>query len=85
MNFLTTRVKAVVAQNLLLKQQLLIIKRCRTQGLLPVWPEPQQANPKQSVGGTELGFARLPFEHAELMSEGQVFKHELGMALAAGE
>jgi hypothetical protein len=55
------------------------------QGLLPVWPEAQQANPKQSVGGTESGFGRLPFEHCELMSERHIFKHEPGLGLEAGE
>jgi hypothetical protein len=39
------------------------------QGMLPVWPEAQEANPKQSVGGTEFGFPCPAFEHGELMSE----------------
>ena len=52
---------------------------------LPAWLEPQQENPWQPVGGAELGFARLPFEYGALMSEGQIFKQEPGMALKAGE
>jgi len=55
------------------------------QGLLPLWPEMPQANPKQSVGGEEFGLARLPFEHGELMSERQILKREPGMGLEAGE
>ena len=39
------------------------------QGLLPVWPEAQEANPKQQVGGTEFGFPCLAFGHGELISE----------------
>ena len=55
------------------------------QNLLPAWPEAQQTNPKQSVGGTEFGFARLPSELDELMPERQIFKHKPGMGLEAGE
>jgi hypothetical protein len=33
----------------------------------------------------EFGFTWLAFEHGELMSERQVFKQQLGMALEAGE
>jgi hypothetical protein len=46
------------------------------QGLLPLWPAAQQANPKQSIGGAEFGFAGLPFEHGQLMSERQILKME---------
>jgi len=52
--------------------------------VLALWPEPQQANPKQSIGGAEFGFAGLPFEHGELMSERQILKREPGMELEAG-
>ncbi|MGA2864008.1 MAG: hypothetical protein ABSF95_05925 [Verrucomicrobiota bacterium] len=55
------------------------------QGLLSPWPEAQQANPKQSIGGAEFGFAGLPFEHGELMSERQILKREPGMGLEAGK
>ena len=55
------------------------------QGLLPVGPEARQAHPKQSVGGPEFGFGRLPIEDCELMSERQVFKRQSGMGLEAGE
>ena len=55
------------------------------QGLLPVRPKAPQANPKQSVGGAEYGFASLAFEHSQLMPEGQVFEHKSGMGLAASE
>ena len=55
------------------------------QGLLPVRPKAPQANPKQSVGGAEFGFASLAFEHGELMPEGQILEHESGMGLEASE
>ena len=55
------------------------------QDLLPVRPEAPQTHPEQSVGGVEFGFTWLAFEHGELMSERQVFKQQLGMALEAGE
>ena len=55
------------------------------QGLLPVRPKAPQANPKQSVGGAEFGFASLAFEHGELMPEGQIIEHESGMGLEARE
>jgi hypothetical protein len=44
-----------------------------------------QANPKQSVGGAEFGFASLAFEHGELMPEGQILEQESGMGLEASE
>jgi hypothetical protein len=55
------------------------------QGVWPLWPEAPKANPKESVGGAEFRFVRRSFEHCELMSERQVFKHEPGMGLNAGE
>jgi hypothetical protein len=55
------------------------------QGVWPLWPEAPKANPKEPVGGAEFRFARLSFEDCELMSERQVFKHEPGMGLKAGE
>jgi len=55
------------------------------QGVLPVWPEAPQANPKQAIGGAEFGFAILALEHGELMTEGQILQREAGMGLAAGE
>ena len=33
--------------------------------MLPERPNAPQANPKQSVGGAEFGFAGLAFEHGE--------------------
>jgi hypothetical protein len=50
-----------------------------------VRPNAPQANPKQSVGGAEFGFASLAFEHGELMPEGQILEHESGMGLEASE
>jgi len=50
-----------------------------------VRPNASQANPKQSVGREELGFAGLAFEHSELMSERQIFEHESGMGLESRE
>jgi len=44
-----------------------------------------QADPKQSVGGAEFGFASLAFEHGELMPEGQILEQESGMGLEASE
>lgn len=44
-----------------------------------------QANPKQSVGRAELGFASLAFEHGELMPEGRILKRESGMGLETSE
>src|ERR1017187_447446 len=55
------------------------------QGVWPLWPEAPKTNPKKSVGGVEFRFVRLSFEHCELMSERQVFKHGPGMGLKAGE
>jgi hypothetical protein len=55
------------------------------QGVWPLWPEASKANPKESVGGAEFRFVRLSFEHCQLMSERQVFKHEPGLGLKAGE
>ena len=55
------------------------------QGVWPLWPKAPKPNPKESVGGAEFRFVRLSFEHCELMSERQVFKHEPGMGLKAGE
>jgi hypothetical protein len=57
----------------------------KQQDFLPAWPEAQQANPNQAIGGAESGFVRLSFEHSELMSERQVFNHEPGMGSEAGE
>src|SRR6266404_8258524 len=42
------------------------------QGLLPIRPKAPQANPKQSVGAAEFGFASLAFEHNELVPQGQI-------------
>ena len=53
------------------------------QGVWPLWSEAPKANPKESVGGAEFRFVRLSFEHCELMSERQVFKHESEMELKA--
>jgi len=50
-----------------------------------VRPNASQANPKQSVGGAEFGFASLALEHGELMPEGQILEHESGMGLEASE
>ena len=61
------------------------IRYAQEQGVWPLWPEAPKANPKESVGGAEYGFVRLSFEHCELMSERQVFQHEPGMGLKAGE
>lgn len=55
------------------------------QGLVPVGPEAQQADPQKTVGGQEYGFGRLPVEHRELMSERQVFKRQSGVGFEAGE
>ncbi|MGD0263193.1 MAG: hypothetical protein ABSD29_25795 [Verrucomicrobiota bacterium] len=55
------------------------------QSFLPVCREAQQPHPKQSVGGAEFGFARLPFEQGELMSKRQIFKPEPGTGFEAGE
>ena len=52
---------------------------------MPGRPNASQANPKQSVGGAEFGFAGLAFEHGELVPEGQVFEHESGMGVEASE
>ena len=52
---------------------------------MPVRPNAPQANPKQSVGGAEFGFASLAFEHGELRPEGQVLEQESGMGLEASE
>lgn len=55
------------------------------QDVSPVWPKAHQTNPKQPVSGAEFRFARLSYEHGELMSERQIFKHEPGTGLEAGE
>ena len=52
---------------------------------MPLWPEAPQANPKQAVRRAEFGFAELAVEHGELMTERQIFQHEPGTGLAAGE
>jgi hypothetical protein len=55
------------------------------QGVWPLWPEAPKAHPKESVGGAEFRFRRLSFEDCQLMSERQVFQHEPGLGLKAGE
>lgn len=55
------------------------------QGVWPLWPDEPQAHPQESVGGAEFRFVRLSFEDCQVMSEGQVFKHEPGLGLKAGE
>jgi hypothetical protein len=57
----------------------------RQGGGLPLWPEAPQANPKLAVRRAEFGFAELAVEHGELMTERQMFQHEPGTGLAAGE
>ena len=52
---------------------------------MPVRTNAPQADPKQSVGGAEFGFASLAFEHGELMPEGQILEQESGMGLEASE
>jgi hypothetical protein len=55
------------------------------QGVLPVWPEAPQANPKQAIRRAEFGFAGLAAEHGELMPEGQILQREAGMGLEERE
>ena len=55
------------------------------QGVWPLWLKALQAHPQESVGGAEFRFVRLSFKDCQLMSECQVFKHEPGLGLKAGE
>ena len=42
-----------------------------------MWPNPDEHQPKISIGPAEPGLARLPFEHHELMAQCHDFEGEI--------
>jgi hypothetical protein len=46
------------------------------QALPPVWPQPPQDEPQQTISLAKFGFATLAPDHRELMPKRQVFEYQ---------
>ena len=53
------------------------------QALLPVWPQPTQDEPQQTIRLAQFGFVSLAPDHRELMPKRQVFEHQQAPGSAA--